>query len=234
MTYTHTAGERNRFLEFSNGILRANKPAGLLTRLDSNGNPVVKPNSNLSGVTVVDVVGWAPTADTLALSTNVCTGDRFSGFTMVAPPESSTMGPNDAALSMLLSGAADAMWVYADQAQHYQPQAGVLETWDTAMWEGFGTTFAYVHTGILEHSYNGTTLTISKKGSGLADIVNPCIQSFMETKDYYDLCTKHGMTSSCYTNSHFPSSSSSSPKPWELDTDHQTGACSTGYCSCSA
>ena len=47
---------------------------------------------------------------------------------------------------------------------------------------GFGTTFAYVQTGILEHSYNGTTLTISKKGSGLADIVNPCIQSFMQTK----------------------------------------------------
>jgi len=31
MTYTHTAGVRNRYMDFSYGILSANKPAGILT-----------------------------------------------------------------------------------------------------------------------------------------------------------------------------------------------------------
>lgn len=41
MTYTHTAGQRNRFVEFSNGILKANKPAGLLVMLNDDGTPKV-------------------------------------------------------------------------------------------------------------------------------------------------------------------------------------------------
>lgn len=36
--------------------------------------------------------------------------------------------------------------------------------------------FAYIHTGLNEWSINGTTLAISKKGSGLADALNPCIE----------------------------------------------------------
>jgi hypothetical protein len=43
MSYTHTAGERNRFLDFSSGILDVNKAAGILVRLDSDGNPEVSP-----------------------------------------------------------------------------------------------------------------------------------------------------------------------------------------------
>ena len=54
---THTKGERGRFLEFSNSILKDNKPAGLITRLNVDGTPVVSPMSDLSGVKVVDVRG---------------------------------------------------------------------------------------------------------------------------------------------------------------------------------
>lgn len=75
MSYTHTAGERNRFLEFTNGILNVNKAAGLLVRLNSDGSPAISPSSDLNGVKVVDVTGWAPTADTLAFVLNDCTGE---------------------------------------------------------------------------------------------------------------------------------------------------------------
>ena len=110
MTYTHTIGVRNRFLEFSHGILSHNKPAGLITRL-VNGVPVVSPQSDLSGIKVVNVAGWAPTKDGLSLVENTCsTNKRFKGYTMVTP---ATIGP-DAAMKMLLDGSADAMWIYAD------------------------------------------------------------------------------------------------------------------------
>lgn len=47
MCYTHTAGSRNRFVEFSRGILQANKPAGLLVMLNPDGTPKVPPNTML-------------------------------------------------------------------------------------------------------------------------------------------------------------------------------------------
>lgn len=179
MTYTHTAGARPRMMEFTDSFLNDNKPAGILTRLDSSGVPVVSPTSDLTGATVVDVNGWAPTADTLAIVRNPCTGSHFSGFNMVTP---AAVG-NDAAMEMLMSGAADAMWVYADQAYNYDcSQPGVTPTWNCSLWGGLGTKFAYIHTGLYSHALNGTTLAISKKGSGLSSIINPCLQKLMKTK----------------------------------------------------
>jgi hypothetical protein len=54
MTYTHTAGVRNRYLEFSKAILNDNKSAGILTRLED-GIPFINGLSNLGGLKVVDV-----------------------------------------------------------------------------------------------------------------------------------------------------------------------------------
>ena len=65
MSYTHTAGERTRFLDFSNGVLQSNKPAGLLVRLDSNGLPEFDGNNDFDGLKVTDITGWAPTSDGL-------------------------------------------------------------------------------------------------------------------------------------------------------------------------
>ena len=74
MTFTHAAGERNRFLDFSQAWAEKNKPAGLITRLDANGVPHIHGTNTLENLTIVDVTGWAPTADTLNFVSNQCTG----------------------------------------------------------------------------------------------------------------------------------------------------------------
>lgn len=47
MTYQHSHGERERHAEFSDGFLEYRKPAGLLVRLDANGEPEINGNDNL-------------------------------------------------------------------------------------------------------------------------------------------------------------------------------------------
>ncbi|CAK8985288.1 unnamed protein product [Durusdinium trenchii] len=232
MTYTHTHGARTRWMEFSDGILSNNKPAGLIVRLDANGNPMYNGASDLNGLKVVDVVGWAPTADTLALVENKCTKSRFTGFTIVNPTVS-TGNANQDALTTLMNGDADAMWVYADQAKNYQCTDGMTPNWDCTMWAGFGTTFAYIQTGLFGHAKGGTTLAMSKKGSGLASILNPCIALFKETKSYYDICVKHDMVASCFQNSHFPAGDNTT-LVYETPTDQLTTTCAQGYCPCPA
>lgn len=229
MTYTHTYGARNRFMEFSKPILKDNKPAGLLVRLQ-NGVPVINGANSLNGLKVVDVVGWAPTADTLALAENKCTKERFTGFTMVQPTVTTANANNDA-LVTLMNGEADAMWVYADQAKNYQCVDGVTANWDCDLWAGFGTTFAYIQTGLFGHAMAGTTLAMSKKGSGLSEILNPFIDKFVLTKDYYDICVKHGFEDSCFENEHFPSTTATE-LVWEKPTDQLTTTCADGYCPC--
>ena len=51
-SYTHTQGERTRFMEFSYGILKMNKPGGILVRLKADGTPEVSPTHDLTGLTV--------------------------------------------------------------------------------------------------------------------------------------------------------------------------------------
>jgi len=239
MTYTHTVGERNRFMEFSEAILQSNKPGGIITRLDENGLPVIDGRSNLAGVNVVDVTGWAPTADTLAIGMNDCTNERFAGFNMLPPLEAEEgKSPNDVALEALLDGRADAMWIYADQAYNYRPnQAGVTPQWNSSMWARFGQPngFAYIHTGMLEHLTNGTTLSMSRKGSGVAEVINPCLRQFMQTQEYYNICVRHHLEGSCFQTSHFPSATNSTPDPVYFRSTPDLGAegtCAQGYCPC--
>ena len=102
---------------------------------------------------------------------------------------------NDIGLAMLLNGEADAVWVYSDQAKNYQcDEEADLENYEQNcdMWSRFGTDFAYIHSGMYGHTVDGTTVAFTKKGSGLIDILNPCIDAFMETEAYYDACVKHG------------------------------------------
>ena len=236
MTYTHTIGARNRYMEFSNGILQANKPAGILTRLKDDGTPHITSDSTLEGLKIADVNGWAPTPDGLALVKNKCTGKHFSGYELVVPEASG----NDAAMKLLMNGTVDGVFIYADQAHNYNCDPSVLAAndvtpeWDCDLWAGFGTKYAYVQTGMFGHAYNGTTLTISKRGSGIAaNIVNPCLEKFMATKEYYDVCKKHGFESSCYPNEFFPAElKDKPPKTWELATNKLTTTCADGYCPC--
>jgi ABC-type amino acid transport substrate-binding protein len=114
MTYTHTQGIRNQFADFSYGILEVNKAAGLLTML-VNGQPKVSGTSDLAGKTVVDVGGWAPTADGLDFVENKCTHSPFSkDYKLV------TGDGNDESMKMIRDGTADVMFVYSDQAYNYQ------------------------------------------------------------------------------------------------------------------
>ena len=83
MTYTHPVGVRNRYLEFSNSWAVKNKPSGLLTRINDEGVPHILPEDDLSGRTIIDVTGWAPTADTLQFSKNQCTEKPYKNFTII-------------------------------------------------------------------------------------------------------------------------------------------------------
>ena len=147
MSYTHVKGVRNRYVDFTNAIIHKGA-AGILTRLDANGSPLVSSMSDLDGVKIVDVTGWAPTKDGIEFVKNECTGDRFSGYDMSQTGSSwswrgyenhsnvmtslnhfqpinvmtdiTLTNANDIGLAMLLDGTVDAVWIYADQADRYQ------------------------------------------------------------------------------------------------------------------
>merc|ERR1719491_2387804 len=229
--YTHTKGVRNRYLEFTKPILAMNKAAGILTRLE-NGEPVVSGSSNLSGVTVGDVTGWAPTSDVLATSTNQCTDQKFSDFTIM---KSSTEKPNDDTLIMLLDGIVDAVWIYADQADKYSSACGDnpnQDGWDCRLWSKFGIEFAYIQTGIYDYMQAGTTFATSKKGSGLAKTLDPCISEFLKKKKYKDLCYKYGMENDCFQNQHFNITTDEVPH-YSKPTRELNTTCADGYCPCN-
>jgi len=234
MTYTHTKGLRNDYADFSYGILDVNKAAGLLVKLDENGNPKVTGSDDLSGKKVVDVGGWAPTADGLDYVENKCTGHNYAhDYRLVMA--TGAANNNDLALSMLLNGTVDAMFVYSDQAKNYKKACakGPSTTINCDLWKGFGTKFAYVQTGQFGYVNNGTTLALAKKGSGVAAKLNPCLQKFMETKDYYDICVKYDFVDSCYRNSFFPVSDDIEVHDYNKPTKEHDGDCSTGYCPCT-
>lgn len=156
-----------------------------MVRLDSSGRPEIKGNDDLSGKIIADVRGWAPTDDGLGFVKNPCTGNFFGKFKMLIPEEEG----NDAAMKKMLvekdpntgKFLADGVWLYADQAKNFNSDdaraAKKVISWDSSIWDMFGKPngFAYIHTGMMDHAINGTTLTMSRKGSGLNDIVNPCI-----------------------------------------------------------
>ncbi|KAK1741847.1 hypothetical protein QTG54_007420 [Skeletonema marinoi] len=228
MTYTHGQGVRDTFADFTDAMLNDNKAAGLLTLLDSDGKPKVTGLSDLSGKTLIDVGGWAPTSDGLSIVTNKCTSEKYSPDYEVVVANGDIA--NDVAMQMLRDGEGDAIFIYADQVEEYSAcPAG--STWNCTLWEGFGTEVAYVQTGQFGHAMNGTTLSLSRKGSGIRELLRPCMQSFMLTKEYYDICVKHDLAGVCYANEFFGDDATVGGK-YDLPTNKQTGDCSDGYCPC--
>ena len=131
-----------------------------------------------------------------------------------------------AAISALLNGTFDALYIYADQMNNFINSGDALA-------DGFGSTFAYIHTGLDAWSNNGTTLAISKRGSGLKDVLDPCIEMVAQTQNYTTLCEAHFEPASCIQNAF---STSTNTHYWYDDrmaarTDAKT--CSDGYCTCS-
>jgi hypothetical protein len=147
---------------------------------------------------------------------------------------------NDVSMQMLRDGDADVMYVYADQAENLQcdSQGNSIKTeepasWNCSLWEGFGTEYAYAQTGLFGYVYNGTTLALAKKGSGVVEKLNPCLWKFMETKEYHAICEKYDKLDSCYRNSHWTSEDNHVEHEYNLETDdHSADDCSSGYCPC--
>merc|ERR1711988_1903792 len=112
----------------------------------------------------------------------------------------------DCGLAMLMAGTADVVYLYSDQAYQYVTACAADETTAgteiCAVWNQFGQPngFAYIHTGMPEFAYAGTTMAISKKGSGLASVIDPCINAYILTEDYYNTCVKWGLVDSCFAN----------------------------------
>ena len=168
---------RSRYLEFSESIVKY-KASGILTRLDSGGNPHVNGKSNLDGKKIVNVLGWAPDTNAFEGVKNSCGGNKkFSNYKFIDPVYDSENAPTDA-LRTLLDGSADAMWTSAEIAGSYKIKcnSSTSQEFNCTLWNRFGTDFAYIHTGMLIRRYIGTTLAISNKGSGLSKILNPCIK----------------------------------------------------------
>merc|ERR1719464_671727 len=239
MTFTNIKGVRNDYVEFSNSILSGtSKPAGLIAKLNDDGLPeIVDGMDDLCGKLIVDVKGWAPTADTIAYVENKCTGELYSDGMHIIPNWEGANN-NEEALKMVMDGTVDAMYVYADQGYYYKKMCDEdpNQEWTCDLWSKFGEDFAYVQTGQFGYIVNGTTLAMAKKGSGVAEAVNPCLQRFMETKEYYDMCVKHGVVDICFPNSYFPESNEETDHeehPYFLETDEHTTGCEDGYCSCT-
>ena len=79
---------------------------------------------------------------------------------------------------------------------------------------------------------NGTTLTVSKIGSGVPELVNPCIAAFLETEEYYNICEKNGLVDDCFHNKYFPEDVQTDDKLYEMSTSELTTTCAEGYCPC--
>jgi len=233
MTYTHTQGIRNHFADFSYGILNVNKAAGLIVLLnETTGQPLkVDGQSDLDGIKVVDVGGWAPTADGIGYVENKCKGQPYSlNYEMTTAPNG-----NDEALRMLREGHGDAVFIYADQGYRFHKECEdptLKPAWDCNLWKGFGKEYAYVQTGQFGYVVNGTTLALAKKGSGVVEAVNPCLTQFMQTQAYYDVCKKWDMEDSCYRNAFFPLTAKETPAYNQPTHEHVSG-CDDGYCPCT-
>ena len=244
MTYTHLKGTRPRMGSFTNAITMASsQPAGLLVKL-VDGKPAVDPSSDLSGETIVDVSGYAPTTDTLSLVQNHCndppTYFAADSVNWIIPE----VEGNKAAMEAWKANAdSNLMYVYADQAHDC---SGAGYTGDCEGWEGFGTEYAYLHMGMAA-AQNGTTIAFSKPNSGVNELLNPCIQAVMKTPEYHTICTTPlrpptQMTTNmavCFPNEYWTAEERAAAEQGIYAYNHGQRPvpaeymCADGYCTCA-
>ena len=202
--------------------------AGILTRLNQDGKPVVSPKTvDFTDIKVGFVGGYAPTKDTFPYNKNFCVEGfpQFSTNSTLTRPVDIYGVPVDGpqkAIEWLLSGKFDAVYMKANQLNQ------LIDSGDDAA-KGFGTNFSYIHTGLNEWSHNGTTLAISKRGSGLPSVLNPCIDKIVRTPKYLEICEKYFESSKCIggegtdTDLFFDVPMNQLPEKYN---------CASGYCSC--
>jgi len=171
-----------------------------------------------------DVTGWAPTADTFKYTKNRCAAGSPT-FTKTDAMITNLADGNAAAITALKDGTIDALYIYSDQIQNFIDSGDALAT-------GFGTDFAYIHQGLSGWSNNGTTLAISKKGSGLASVLDPCIEKVVQSQEYTTLCGNYP-TLSCIPNSFTTGAAPTFDFDKGMDERTDSKTCSDGYCTCS-
>ena len=252
-SFTSTA-RRKLGVDFSDAIGKP-RPAGILTRLDAKGNPVIPASSDLSDVVVAIVAGWATTDRSIGYATNRCTGEKFNaspldGYITYTPND--RYGGPDAAMAALLSGAADAVYMYTGMIE--DRRGCTQEGCNASLYDGLGTEYAWIHKDMLDYQVNGTTLAMTKKGSKLNQAIDPCIRTVMRSEFYAKLCAKYERLGfkdvGCYENDYFEAfdeedeedeeedfaapTPAPSGSPSEQQASIRRGDCSTGYCGCTA
>ena len=184
----------------------------MLTRLDAQGQPVISPSSDLKDVRLIlDDFYFPGTFDknSLSLVTNDCTGEMFinnevptvpiivpwTGFRNGSNVEETfpLVNPADKSLALLLKGEFDAIWTHAEipslVAEVCVNPASVPDNdVNCDIWSRFGNEFAFIHTGIPSSVGGGSALSMQKIGSNLAEILDPCIEEYLKTEDYLDIC----------------------------------------------
>jgi hypothetical protein len=227
--YTHAQGERGYTLEFTHSILGGLKTAGILTRL-VNGKPIVSPQlSDFTNVKVGDVSGWAPTPDTFGFNINYCTGEKIIAPTTIH--QAAAGDGNIPGIEALKAGEFDALYLYSDQIYNFQRPTSMAS--EKALAAGLGTDFAYIQFGLDQWSYNGTTLAISKRGSGLKDVLDPCIKKVSMTKAYTELCESYFEPASCIQNEFSTPTDSSYFYDAKMNERTDSYMCADGYCTCN-
>ena len=94
--------------------------------------------------------------------------------------------------------------------------------------------FAYIQTGLDQWSVNGTTLAISKKGSGLAAVLNPCIDKIVQSPEYMSVCEKYwGDDASTYCIGGADAATKNFVDE-TMDAKSEEKTCADGYCPCPA
>jgi len=227
IAYTHTKGERNKKAKFTGAILQDVAAVGILTML-ADGVPRVNGFSDLQDKVVININGESPPPESLSLLDNKCTGQSFASNTTILSVEG-----NDRSMQALRNGHGDVIYTEAGLAQrlqcNYSNQA--TSTWNCSLWEGFGKQYAYVQSGMTDYAINGTTVMMGKNGTVVA-MVNACLDKFLPSEEYYNICVNWNMTSSCYQNSFFPKRTTHPIPKYDRSTVEQTGNCSCGYCPC--
>lgn len=80
---------------------------------------------------------------------------------------------------------------------------------------------------------NGTAFAITKKGSGIKDLLRPCMSKYMASEEYYRICSRWDILDKCYKNEYFDEDKRT-VQIYEKPTSEQYGSCSNGYCPCTA
>ena len=198
-------------------------------------------------------------------ATNRCTGDKFNASPVdgyITLTADDPYGGPDAAMTALLNGDADALYVYSGIVE--DRRGCTQQGCNASLYDGLGTKYAWIHEDIYDYQVNGTTLAMTKKGSKLSEAINPCVRRAMRSSFYAELCEKYKRLGfndiECYANRYLEEDDEKDEEDEEDEEDEGMapapapsaeasrarsggqeraggaggGDCKSGYCGCPA